>query len=137
MAAAMMWSLAGAGILAAGCSWIFRSGSAASVPVLVLALGTGAAKARFVLDRTARRILTRIESRGDGRCLGGFLSWKSWLLVAAMVLLGRLLRASPLPLIVRGGVYAAIGAALLIASRLLWMKGRGRTSSGPEIPASA
>lgn len=137
MAAAMMWSLAGAGILAAGCSWIFRSGSPASVPVLVLALATGAAKARFVLDRTARRILTRIESRGDGRCLGGFLSWKSWLLVVAMVLLGRVLRASPLPLIARGGVYAAIGAGLLIASRSLWMGRRERSAGGPEIPDSA
>jgi hypothetical protein len=122
----MMWSMAGTGILTAGCVWIFRSRSPAAVPVLLLALAVGAVKARLVLDRAARKILARIESRGDGRCLGGFLSWRSWLLVATMILLGRLLRASPLPLIVRGGIYAAIGAALLIASRALWTGRRAR-----------
>jgi hypothetical protein len=47
-------------------------------------------------------------------------------LVAAMILLGRLLRASPVPLIVRGGIYAAIGSALLFASRRLWASRRNR-----------
>jgi uncharacterized membrane protein len=119
-----MWSLAGCGLLTAGCIWIFESRSPAAIPVLLLALAAGALKARYVLDRTARRTTARIESRGDGRCLGGFLSWKSWLLVAAMILLGRLLRASPLPLLARGGIYAAIGSALLIASRTLWTSRR-------------
>lgn len=137
LAAGIMWSLVGTGILAAGCVWIFRSRSPAAVPVLLLAFAAGAAKARIVLDRAAREIMARIESRGDGRCLGGFLSWKSWLLVATMILLGRALRASPLPLIVRGGIYAAIGAALLIASRSFWLGRRGRSIDGPGVPDSA
>ncbi len=136
LAAGMMWSVAGSGLLVAGCVWIFRSRSPAAVPVLLLALAAGAVKARLVLDGAAKKITARIESRGDGRCLGGFLSWKSWLLVAAMILLGRLLRASPLPLIARGGVYAAIGAALLIASRMLWISRRPRSpvdKTGPDL----
>lgn len=127
LAAGVMWSLAGTGVLAAGCVWIFRSRSPLAIPVLLLAIAAGAAKSRFVLERAARRILLRIEARGDGRCLGGFLAWKSWLLVAAMILLGRLLRASPLPLVARGGLYVAIGSALLIASRALWAGRRDRS----------
>jgi hypothetical protein len=123
-AAGIMWSLAGTGLCLAGGHWIFQSRSQSAVLVLLLALAVGFAKARFVLDRTAGRIIERIESRGDGRCLGGFLSWKSWLLVAAMILLGRLLRASPLPLLARGAIYLAIGAALLVASRRLWIRFR-------------
>jgi hypothetical protein len=103
-----------------GSHWILSSHSALAIPFLAASILAGWAKARFVLERTAMRTLDRIESRGDGRCLGGFLSWKSWLLVASMILLGRLLRSSPLPVLYRGMIYAAIGGALLIASRLLW-----------------
>ena len=125
-----MWSLAGMALLAVGGRWVFQSRPAEAWPVLGLSLAVGFLKARFILDRVAKRIIERIESRGDGRCLGGFLSWKSWLLVAAMILLGRALRASPLPVLARGAIYAAIGAALLVASRRLWEHRGGRQSVG-------
>jgi len=119
-AAGLMWSLAGLGLCTAGTIWMAMARSHWFAPLVALALIVGVFKARFVLDRTAARIVRRIEERGDGRCLGGFLSWKSWCLVAAMMILGRLLRASPLPLLARGGIYLAIGAALLVASRRVW-----------------
>lgn len=131
LAAGVLWSLAGTGLLAAGGYWVTRSRPITFVPVLGLSLGLGLLKARLILDGAAGRIVDRIESRGDGRCLGGFLSWRSWLLVAAMILLGRALRASPLPVLARGAIYTAIGAAILIASRRLWAGSGSRRPAGP------
>ncbi len=125
-AAALMWSTVGLALMAVGARWTVGSGSSFAAPALFAAAAVGLVKARYVLGRTARRIVKRIDERGDGRCLGGFLSWKSWLLVGAMVGLGRLLRMSPLPLLLRGAIYFAIGAALLAASRGIW-EAWGRT----------
>jgi len=135
-----MWTLAGLGVCAAGTIWMAQSHSRWFTPIALLAIAAGAMKARFVLDRTAGHIIRRIEERGDGRCLGGFLSWKGWCLVAAMMILGRLLRMSPLPLLPRGAIYLAIGAALLFASRRVWEALRGAIpippSSGSDSPRS-
>jgi hypothetical protein len=126
LAAGGMWSLVGLALFTAGTIWILRSGSSWALPILVLAGLLGWVKARYVLRRTAERTVRRIEERGDRRCLGGFLSWKSWLLVLAMMLLGRWLRKSPLPILWRGLIYAAIGAALFLASLRIWAHRRRR-----------
>ena len=120
LAAGILWSAAGAGLAVTGARWILASPSSYAVPVLLATVAAGLLKAHFVLDGAARRIVERIEARGDGRCLGGFLSWRSWAVVIFMMIAGRALRASPLPLLARGGLYAAVGVALLGASRRLW-----------------
>lgn len=131
LAAALLWTAAGLGLMTAGTVWMLAAPPAVAAAAWALAIVAGALKARFVLDRMARRIADRIEERGDGRCLGGFLSWKSWALVVLMMLLGRGLRASPLPVPVRGAIYAAIGTALLVASRRVWARWRARSHGAP------
>jgi hypothetical protein len=120
LAASLMWTLAGLGLCAAGAVWMAWSRSRWLALVAAFAIAVGILKGRFILERTAGRIIRRIEERGDGWCLGGFLSWKGWCLVAGMMVLGRLLRMSPLPLLPRGAIYLAIGVALLSASRRVW-----------------
>jgi hypothetical protein len=88
--------------------------------LVAAAVALGLIKARFVLDRTAIRMIERIRARGDGRCIGGFQSLRSWVFVLLMVAAGRLLRGSPLPRIVAGLLYLAVGTALLLATRRLW-----------------
>ena len=80
----------------------------------------GLLKARFVLRRAAGRTVERIQARGDGYCLGGFLSWQSWLLVVLMVAVGRSLRGGVLPRTITGFLYAAVGTALLVAAHQIW-----------------
>jgi hypothetical protein len=133
-AAGLLWSLVGLGLTVTGAHWILTAGHGWAIPALALAVAAGLAKARWVLRKTARRTGERIERRGDGRCIGGFLSWKSWLLVAAMMALGRLLRASPLPPLARGAIYAGIGVALAVASLSLWGRWR-RVRSAPGAQA--
>lgn len=118
--AAAMWTVVGGLLAFFGARWVLSTDLALAMPLLVLAAVGGLLKARFVLDAAARRTVERIRTRGDGRCIGGFLSLGTWGFVILMAAAGRLLRGSPLPRIGVGFVYAAVGLALLLASRRLW-----------------
>ena len=69
--AALTWTLVGLGLLSAGTFWAFTRGPAIGLPLVVVGVLAGWGKSRMALDRAADRIITRIQSRGDGRCLGG------------------------------------------------------------------
>ena len=129
LAAALLWSTVGVGLLAAGTVWTFR-GAPWARWALPVALAVGLAKSWLVIDRSAVRIADRIEARGDGRCLGGFLSPGTWAIVLTMMVGGRLLRASALPRHWIGLLYVAVGAALLRSSRIPWSRWHGL--AGPE-----
>jgi len=118
--AAVMWTAVGAMLGAFGLRWLLHADPALLALLIVAALVLGALKAIFILSRAARGVIRRIQVRGDGRCIGGFFSWRTWIAVAVMMAAGRLLRLSGLPLSILGVVYLAIGAALLIAACLLW-----------------
>ena len=118
--AALLWSLVGMLLLSFGSAWVLW-GDVPYVPLLLaLSAAAGVAKARLVLDRAARRIVERVRSRGDGRCLGGFLSVRTWLFVAAMAAAGRWLRTGLAPKLAIGMIYVAVGLGLLIGARILW-----------------
>jgi hypothetical protein len=118
--AALMWSLVGTGLLSAGLYWSLRTGTAHLGLVLAAAAGLGLAKGHFMLNRTAGRIVDRIRHRGDGRCVGGFVSWRTWIFIASMMALGIILRHSPLPRRVVGFIYVAVGIALIAGAVTLW-----------------
>ncbi len=124
--AGIMWTVVGALLGFFGGLWVVEAwpGPAGRAGIAVAA-AVGWAKSVWVLDRSAARIAARIVERGDGRCLGGFLSWKTWLLVALMSGGGRLLRAT----VGAGGpvglLYLAVGVALFRSSRILWRERRG------------
>ncbi len=127
--AGALWTVVGAVLLAFGARWTLEAlGRSTGLLVIALGIGAGLLKGRFVLDRTAERITNRIAARGDGRCAGGFLSWRSWLLVALMSGAGRFLRGGLLPQAVTGPLYAAIGAGLLFSSRIAWKHWRAANS---------
>jgi hypothetical protein len=113
-----MWTGVGSWLLVVGVRWM----QAADTPRIALAIAVmlGLLKLRLALIRTAGRTIDRICDRGDGRCIGGFLSWRSWLVVLLMAGVGRLLRGSDLPMNVVAFVYVVVGAALLPASVALW-----------------
>ena len=123
--AASMWSAVGSGLLIAGYRWT-GEGSDMPLRLFLVAAGVlaGMAKGMFLLDRTAAKIVRRIEERGEGNCVGGFLSLRSWMLVVAMVVAGRFLRSGLLPLAAAGTLYVAIGTGLLFSSRLAWRRWR-------------
>ncbi|MEW6220805.1 MAG: hypothetical protein AB1634_14910 [Thermodesulfobacteriota bacterium] len=120
--AALGWSLVGLMLLGRGLTALLAWEGHRLLPFL--AVLAGLAKARWVLARSARRIAARIVQFGSPHCIGAVYSWQSWLLVAAMIGLGRLLRLSPLPRIVVGTLFTAVGTGLLAASVVLWRQWR-------------
>jgi len=123
--AGALWTTVGALLFGFGARWTLGAfGHRAGVLVVALAVVAGLLKGRFLLDRTAGRITDRIAARGGARCAGGFLSWRSWLLVALMSVAGRLMRSGLLSQDVVGPLYAAIGTGLLFSSRIAWKRWR-------------
>lgn len=118
-AAAIIWSMAGIMLTARGLLHLDFS-TWAGFAWASGAMLAGGIKGQFVLKKTALRAIKRIIERGDGKCLGGFMSLKSWLLIASMIIMGRLLRASPLPGNLVWSVYVAVGTALAVSSRFFW-----------------
>ena len=125
LAAAAVWTGVGMGLGMAGLVWTAEADAPWPWLLVPLAVAVGLAKGRLALDRAARRAAGRIRARGDGRCLGGFLSWRMWLFVLGMMLLGGALRRSSVPRPVLGFVYTAVGASLLWGSRIYWRVWRG------------
>jgi len=118
--AAVMWSAVGATLFGVGTLWVFESPTSATPWWVAVAVAAGWLKARFVLEAAAHHIIGRILEHSDGRCIGGFLSPLTWLLVAVMAVGGRLLRGGMLSSHMVGLLYIVVGTALLVASRLTW-----------------
>lgn len=131
LAAAILWTVVGAVLACIGVRFTFMGDARVALVVLVCAAAAGILKALFVLGRTANRAIDRILVRGDGRCLGGFFSWKTWLFVLLMVTLGRLLRSNGVTPLLIGFIYTAVGTALLVASRHFWMAWRRSENGRP------
>ena len=110
----------GVGLLSVGTYWLLTDAGVKGVILLGIAAGLGLGKSLLVLDRTALHTASRIKLRGEGRCVGGFLSPGLWILVVVMMLMGRLLRNIGLSSAILGLIYAAVGVGLLFSSRHIW-----------------
>jgi len=130
MAAALLWTVVGLGLGTAGLFWSFGSALPWSIALAAAGISVGLIKGGLVIRKMADWNTARIIARGDGRCLGGFLAPKTWLLVAAMMASGILLRRSGVPRPILGVLYTAVGTGLLIGSRKLWKAWR-------ETPAAS
>jgi len=115
--AALIWSVVGFFLLTNGFIFISVKGH---YWYAVVGLLLGSVKTFFILDRVARKNVKRIKEFEDKVCIGSVYSWKSWLLVVGMIVLGRFLRTRVLPGEIVGLIYIAVGWALMLASRLMW-----------------
>ena len=120
LCAALMWGIVGVALSTCGVWWSIQTEGLYAPLILTGALVAGLFKSIVVLKPSADRIGKRIMERGDGACLGGFLSWRLWVLVVLMSSTGSWLRSTGVPRSVLGFVYTAVGVALLTASWNLW-----------------
>ena len=65
-----------------------------------------------LVDRNLDRILP-MEGR---RCIFSFMPWKSYILIIIMIVIGLLLRHSPIPKLYLAVLYTGIGTALILSS---------------------
>jgi hypothetical protein len=117
--AAGMWLVVGSALIVFGSRWLWAADSVIAPWIATAAVAVGVLKSLLVLDGVARKTVDRIRARGDGRCIGGFLSLQSWALVLLMMAGGRILRSSIAAGIV-GPIYIAVGSSLCLSSRLTW-----------------
>ncbi|HXV75001.1 MAG TPA: hypothetical protein VD788_01680 [Candidatus Polarisedimenticolaceae bacterium] len=132
--AAITWTAVGAGLCWVGTAWIAVAEGALRWGLLAAAVAVGLLKARVVLAGVAGANARRIAAAGDGYCLWGYLTWRAWLFVGAMMLFGATLRRLPLARPWLGSVYLAAGTALIagsIVSWRFWSRHRPRRSPGP------
>lgn len=118
--AELIWSLVGGGLLTLGLYWVLHRFGLTGLEYAAPALVLGIVKSLLVLDKVARGAVARVEARETRSFALGFFSRRGWLLIGGMMLLGQLLRLSPIPRYDLGFLYVAIGVALLTSSRLLW-----------------
>lgn len=120
LSSACLWTVIGGLLLAkGGYRWVHL---ADRQPFLLgAALVVGSLKSFFILDKSTRRGISRIQQFADGTCLGAVYSGKTWLLVLCMMGLGVILRNSSFPVALLCFLYLTIGWALLFSSRLAWI----------------
>jgi hypothetical protein len=70
----------------------------------------------FGFLRIVDRNLQRILFVSDKKCLFAFIPWKSYLVIAVMVILGTVLRHSAIPKSYLAILYICIGSALILSS---------------------
>lgn len=120
MVAAIMWTIVGSILFTVGIFWVL-SGNCPYFPIqFTVVVCLGLLKARYVLKRTVNRIVNRIKERGDGKCIGGFISWQTWLFVLFMMVIGRILRSDMVPRVIVGLIYIAVGTALFTSALRIW-----------------
>lgn len=117
--AGAIWYAVAVALGTRGIGWLV--GAEWALPLAVGGVVLGVLKARFIMERVAKRAIGRIHERDRGKCAGGFFSWQSWLVVIAMMALGHALRLTATPRPILGALYVAIATGLLIAGRLYWM----------------
>lgn len=120
LTAALVWSGVGVFLTSKGI-WLARQASLTLVTgAILMGLGLGLVKSRFIFDPVAQKIIAHIGRKPSRACLGGLFSARNWALIVVMALFGRTLGALPLDSALKTGIYVMVGSGLGYSSRLLW-----------------
>ncbi|MDX9894965.1 MAG: hypothetical protein RBS34_05955 [Desulfofustis sp.] len=117
LCAALLWSGAGIFLLVRGIILLKNDEYVWLIGAGVL---LGLIKSRMILDRVARDGVARIAGFTGTICIGAVYSWKTWLLVLAMMVFGIALRRLQVTPLLVGGICVAVGSALVYSSRFAW-----------------
>ena len=97
-------------------SWLRAERLGNALPAAVVGFVGSLIIHHFGFLRIVNRNLDRIVPMEGKRCVFSFMPWKSYALVAVMIILGVLLRHSPIPKLYLAVLYIAIGTALILSS---------------------
>ncbi|MDU9047367.1 MAG: hypothetical protein Q3M30_00855 [Candidatus Electrothrix sp. Rat3] len=119
--APLIWTAVGIMLMVRGLGWIgFSLTCRLFIIALIIALIVGTVKSLTVLDKSAKKNLTRIMLLKERSCIGAVYPWKTWLLVILMMATGIALRSMTEPGLFLGTIYVAAGWGLLLSSRHGW-----------------
>ena len=114
--AGLVWIGVGVTLVTVAYSWLAETPK----PQFFLFWGLGMMAAlavhHFKFLKIVDKNIQRIQPMTDKRCLFGFISWKSYLLIMVMVALGVCLRHSAIPRPYLAILYSGIGVGLILSS---------------------
>lgn len=127
--AALIWMLVGAGLLTMGAVFWFHfpylgSLDAKHLGYGVAALSVGLIKGKLILDKTANRVISRVETLQEPnpfKSIFQMFGAKTIALILAMMGIGLILRWAGVSFEIRGLIYLAVGTALLWSCRRYWL----------------
>ena len=124
--AAIVWGAVGTVLSLRAMLW-FQASERKVFWMVFIALLIGFLKGHFVFSKLAQKNIRRIFELAPHKekvCIFAFQAALSYLLVIGMIMLGILLRFSPIPREYLAIVYLAIGIGLLYASVQYWLAAR-------------
>ncbi len=96
-----------------GLSPLFGGHESVVIVLIAASLFVGYMKGRYVLAKSAKRVVNRIVSFSNPTSLFNLYSWPYYVLIAAMMTLGILLRVLGIAPDIRGIIDVAVGSALI------------------------
>jgi hypothetical protein len=126
--AALIWTVVGAGLLTMGGIFWFHFPYLGDLDPKHLAIGgsaigIGLAKGKFVLDKTAARVIERsaaLTATNPFKSVFEMFGGKTIALIASMMFIGYVLRVAGVSYEIRGLIYLAVGTGLLWSCRNYW-----------------
>jgi hypothetical protein len=122
--AGFMWT--GVGVMLCGLAYHWFVAINTGVAVILGSLGTGMAFAayHFGFSKIAQKNIKRLRLLTERTCVFAFQTWKGYLIIVFMIILGAILRGSPIPKPYLAVIYTTIGGAIFLSSfhyyGLLW-----------------
>lgn len=116
--AAGLWTAIGLFLIFRGIGYLR---SAELIWLVAVGVVLGSLKSRLMLDHAAIKGVERIKRFADNTCIGAVYSWKTWILVVAMICSGIWLRHSSIPPALIGTLCIGVGWSLLFSSRHAWL----------------
>ncbi|HEY46461.1 MAG TPA: hypothetical protein G4O14_06725 [Anaerolineae bacterium] len=112
----LMWSGVGLMLCALAYGWLIQVGDLNALLLALAGVLLGTAIYRFGFLGLAIKNIHRIQHLPEKACFFAFQEWKSYPLIAVMVMLGIMLRHSPFPKPYLAVLYIDIGLGLFLAS---------------------
>jgi hypothetical protein len=114
--AGLMWTAVGLMLCGLAYEWLAVLPLRWAAPLGGVGISLALVVYRVVFSKIALKNLNRLRQFPDRVCFFAFQAWKSYLLIALMVLFGFILRHSSIPKYVLSVPYTAIGGALILSS---------------------
>ena len=114
--AGIVWAAVGSMLLSLAYSWLSKASHINIHPFVIAGVAGALLIHHFGFLKIAEKNLKRILEMQDKSCIFAFIPWKSYLIIAVMILMGALLRHSVIPKHYLAVLYIAIGLALVLSS---------------------
>lgn len=122
--AGLVWSTTGVILCRLAYRWFATIRWSGAIPLGLISILLASVVYRFGFSKIAQMNIRRLCLLTENTCIFAFQTWKGYLIIGSMILLGSTLRSSMIPKYYLAILYATIGGALFLASlsyyKLLW-----------------